>query len=365
MLSKLDKLTIKGFKSIKNLEDFELTQLNILIGSNGAGKSNFIEFFRMLSAMMKTNGLQEFMAGNADSYLFGGAKETKHITIKMAFGQNGYDFQLSPTDEGFFLINAEHRHYFPMGTTSNLGSGNFNPQLLVDKNQQGFNTPHNASWHTYEAICRWKIYHFHDTTKEAGMRRFHDVGHHEALFTDAANIAPFLYNLNKNHPDDYQAIIETIRLVIPFFDDFILVPNHDENIRLNWRQKGLNDYTMRPAQLSDGAIRFICLAAALLQPNPPSTILIDEPELGMHPYAIEILAELFQAASTRMQVIVSTQSPALVDCFNPEDIIVVNRKQGASDFKRLDKNELSNWLEEYSLGELWRKNVISGCPRYE
>jgi len=361
----LKTLTIEGFKSIKSVRHFYLDDLNVLIGGNGAGKSNFIEFFRLLSAMMKQDGLKEFVAGNADTYLFGGTKETQCISIRMKFGQNGYQFELVPTESGHFLINNEKRSYDRMSMPKDLGSGNFNPQLLSDKNKQGLNTPKNASWHTYEAICAWKIYHFHDTTKQAGMRRFHDMGHNEVLLPDAANIAPFLYQLKENYPDEYQNIKQTVRLVIPFFDDFILKPDHNENIRLNWRQKGLKDYPMRPTQLSDGAIRFICLATALLQPTPPSTILIDEPELGLHPLAIEILAELFQSASKRMQVIISTQSPALVDCFQAKDIIVVNRIEGASEFSYLNEGELKSWLESYSLGDLWRKNVISASPSYE
>ncbi|MBW2186691.1 MAG: AAA family ATPase, partial [Deltaproteobacteria bacterium] len=135
--------------------------------------------------------------------------------------------------------------------------------------------------------------------------------------------------------------------------------------RLNWRQKGLNDYPMRPSQLSDGSIRFICLATALLQPNPPSTIIIDEPELGLHPQAITILAELIKSASKRTQIIVSTQSPALIDNFSIEDIIVANRDNGATSFKRLDGNNFTAWLENYSVGELWTKNVITGGPVHE
>lgn len=371
MTRRLDKLTVEGFKSIKLLEDFELTNLNILIGGNGAGKSNFIDFFRMISAMMKSEGLKEFIAGNSDVYLFGGPKETEKITIKMTLGSNGYDFELAPTENGFFLINNEQRHYFSDQvsggiSTRNLGSGNFNPRLLEDKNNSSIRgSEHGASWYTYEAICSWKIYHFHDTTKEAGMRRYQEMGHKDLLYADAANIAPFLLQLRENDFQDYQQIVETIRLVIPFFEDFILTPNNQEQLRLDWRQKGLNDYPMRPNQLSDGAIRFICLTTALLQPTPPSTIIIDEPELGLHPYAIEILGELLQAASKRMQVIVSTQSPALVDCFDPENVVVVNRMDGASNFQRLKPGELSSWLEDYSLGELWRKNIVTGGPAYE
>jgi len=359
----LNTLTIKGFKSIKSMEDFPLMPLNVLIGANGAGKSNFIEFFRLISAMMKPDGLKEFIAGNADTYLFGGAKETQHISVNLLIGENGYEFELVPTEDGYFLINNEQRHYLTLGISKVIGSGSFNSKLLKYKDTVG--SLKNSSGFIYDTIYAWKVYHFHDTTKEAGMRRFHDLGHNQILQTDAANIAPFLYQLKENHPDEYQSIREAVCLVIPFFDDFILTANRDENIRLNWRQKGLNDYPMRPSQLSDGAIRFICLATALLQPSPPSTILIDEPELGMHPYAIEILAELFRSASTRVQLIISTQSPALVDCFQVEDIVVVNRKEGASEFTRLNKAELENWLEGYSLGDLWRKNIISASPDYE
>ena len=365
MGTSLDKLTIKGFKSIRELNDFELKSLNLLIGGNGAGKSNFVEFFRMISAMMKRDGLKEYVAGNADTFLFGGPKQTPAIDINLAFGQNGYGFELVPTQEGFFLINNEQRHYFPAHSTKNLGSGNFNPGLLDDKNHSGLNSEHGASWYTYNAICSWKIYHFHDTSVASGMRRYHDQGHAGDLFVDAANIAPYLYGLKINHPDAYSEIVSAVRLVIPFLEDFILQPNTQENLRLDWRQKGLNDYPMRPTQLSDGSIRFICLATALLQPNPPSTIIIDEPELGLHPEAIAILAELIDSAAKRTQLIVSTQSPALIDYFGVEDIIVVSRKAGASTFERLQEKDFNVWLETYSTGELWSKNVIAGGPVHE
>jgi predicted ATPase len=122
---------------------------------------------------------------------------------------------------------------------------------------------------------------------------------------------------------------------------------------------------MQPYHLSDGSIRFICLAAALLQPNPPSTIIIDEPELGLHPAAIVILAELIQVAAKGTQVIVATQSPALIDQFGIDDIIVANRRNGASAFQRLKEKDFTEWLKDYSVGELWAKNVIAGGPVHE
>jgi predicted ATPase len=337
-----------------------------LVGANGAGKSNFLEFFKMISAMMKMDGLKEYVAGNADSFLFGGPKQTREISVKMEFGSNGYDFELAPTQDGFFLINNEKRHYYyTFNSTRNLGSGNFNPGLLTDKNSPGTKSEHGASWYTYEAICSWKVYHFHDTSIESGMRRYHDQGHLETLFMDAANIAPYLYGLKTNFPEVYREIVSAVRLVIPFFDDFILEPNIHENLRLDWRQKGLSDYPMRPTHLSDGSIRFICLATALLQPKPPSTIIIDEPELGLHPEAIRILGELIEDAAKRTQIIIATQSPLLLDQLSLEDIVVVNRKDGQSTFERLKHSDFNEWLEDYSVGELWTKNVIQGGTTHE
>ncbi len=195
----------------------------------------------------------------------------------------------------------------------------------------------------------------------------HTVRDNEYLRPDAENLAAFLMMLYDEHKNTYEQIRDTVRLVTPFFNDFkfkLKPSNGDEDLVLEWTQKN-SDYPFHISQFSDGTLRFIALATALLQPNPPSTIIIDEPELGLHPFAIDILAELIEAASKHTQVIISTQSPALVDCFAAENIIVVNRKDGASCFERLDEKNLSSWLEDYSLGELWRKNVIDGGPTHE
>ena len=161
---------------------------------------------------------------------------------------------------------------------------------------------------------------------------------HAGFREDALNIAPYLLHLKQKESGSYELIRDTVRLVAPFFDDFLLRPQTkgtNELVRLEWQQKG-SDFPFQPNQLSDGTIRFICLATALLQPNPPTTIVIDEPELGLHPYAISLLSELVKSASERTQVIISTQSPTLLDYFEPDQIVVVNRHDGRSTFERLD-----------------------------
>ncbi len=374
MAQSLDKITIKGFKSIRSLEDFNLNALNILIGGNGAGKSNFIDFFRLIRAMMKLplpniekSDLPTFikMGGGSDDFLFNGPKVTKQIESEMLFGANGYRFRLMPTADETFLIMDEARLY-SKGESGwwEMGSGNQNPILLSEKNLPGVLGGYSVAWYILKSIDSWTIYHFHDTSLFAPMRRTETIHDNQYLRFDASNIAPYLLSLKTEKEKTYWDIVETIRLVAPFFGDFILKPNELEKVRLLWTQKG-SDYPLKPHHLSDGTLRFICLVTALLQPTPPSTIIIDEPELGLHPYAIAILSELIKSASKRTQLIISTQSPALVDCFEPQDIIVVDRKNGASTFKRLNKTELSSWLDDYSLGELWQKNVISGGPIHE
>ncbi len=374
MTQALDKLTIKGFKSIQLLEDFELTNLNLLIGSNGAGKSNFIDFFRMLRAMMElpmpglaNTSLNAYISdsGSSDDFLFNGPKITEQIEVETRFGPNGYRFKLSPTADDTFIINEEAR-YYDAGRTGwwEMGSGHVTPELLKDKDRRGVAGGQNVASYVYDAISSWKIYHFHDTSKVAPMRRFETIDDNAYLRFDAANIAPFLLELRDTESSAYNQIVDTIRLVTPFFDNFILKPRKNEKVRLMWKQKG-SDYPLKPHHLSDGTLRFICLTTALLQPCPPSTIIIDEPELGLHPYAIDILAELIEAASKKTQIIISTQSPSLIDYFEPKDIIVVNRKKGSSIFKRLHKDEFSDWLEDYSMGDLWRKNIVTGGPVHE
>jgi predicted ATPase len=183
---------------------------------------------------------------------------------------------------------------------------------------------------------------------------------------DAGNLAAVLLRLrDMNDGSAYKRILSTIRLIAPFFDDFDLEPAglNKRDIILNWRDKG-SDQVFGPHQLSDGTLRAMCLVTLLMQPEDdlPDLIVVDEPELGLHPYALNVIASLFKKASHHTQVLIGTQSASFIDNFDVEDVIVVNREGKDSQFTRPDPAVLEAWLDEYSLGEVWEKNVIGGGP---
>lgn len=368
-MSSLDKITIRGFKSIRALENFDLKSLNLFIGANGVGKSNLISFFRMLNAFMEGK-LNIYIADNGgmSDTLFNGRKETAEMYFETRFGSRGHRFTLRPGASEEPTIVNEARYYAHGQRVSWWEMGDsLNGKSKIAAEAASIATDAKYSRPVVTAIKSWQIYHFHDTSATAKMRHYEIVQDHAELRIDAANIAPYLLNLRETHGSAYRDILDVVRLVTPFFDDFILdlrKMGEAEKVNLSWMQKG-SDYPMQPYHLSDGTIRFIALATALLQPDPPSSIIIDEPELGLHPHALAILAELIQHAATRTQLIIATQSATLLDHFGMEDIVVVKREDGGSTFRRLEHKDYVRWLESYTVGELWTKNVITGGPSYE
>ncbi len=373
MKGALDKLSVQGFKSIRELKDFQFNDLNVIVGANGAGKSNLIELFRMLAAMAEKNFSKFVLAHNgADGFLFNGPKVTSVISAEFVFtshsdfpiGSNIYRFEATPTADGRKFLLSEEREYVTTSPRS-YGPAAEESRLRDEKDEKSADGNWNGvGYFVYESISNWMIYHFHDTSANTPMRRYEIIEDCQRLRSDASNIAPFLFHLKQDHWDSncYKEILNSVRLVIPFFDDFRLDVHklgEANKVALSWQQKG-SDFPMQPFHLSDGSIRFICLATALLQPSPPSMIIIDEPELGLHPEAIGILSELIQDAAKRTQIVVATQSPLLLDQFAIEDVIVVNRRNGQSTFERLERADYDQWLKEYSVGQLWTKNVIQG-----
>lgn len=362
----LEGLTIRGFKSIEELEGMRLDNLEVLIGANGAGKSNFVEFFGFMRAVAEES-LQAYLnaQGGGDGFLYLGPKVTPRIEVRLLFGDLVYELDLAPTAKGGLQVALEQLHDRASDRTERIGRGSLESGLKRAREKAADDKAPAALIH--DALSGWMVYHFHDTSALAPMRREQSARDRDRLRDDASNIAAFLLHLKQKYPEYYALIRDSVRLIAPFFDDFLLRPEErgfEEKIRLEWTQKG-SDFPFQPVHLSDGTFRFICLATALQQPQLPRTIVIDEPELGLHPFALGIVADLIKTASERTQVIISTQSPTLLDYFDPRDVVVVNRRDGRSTFDKLDEQALKSWLDEYTVGELWQKNVVEGGPAHE
>jgi len=351
----LSRIVLSGFKSIAQC-DLELSKLNVLIGANGAGKSNFIDFFRMVGQLLEQN-LQVFVSrqGGPDALLHFGRKITEQLKFQLYFGNNGYFATLEPTQDNRLMFASES-FWWNMSGEREIGKGHFETLAL-----SGTGTKIDS--YVVPVMQQWRVYHFHDTSDSAYVKQPHGINDNVYLRPDARNLAAFLYLLRDSYPANYQKIVKTIRLVAPFFGNFYLRPSpqNKEVIELEWYERG-QDIPFKAHLLSDGTLRFMCLATVFLQPEElqPETILVDEPELGLHPYAITILASLIRTVSK--QVIVSTQSVELLNEFDAADVIVVDRLGGQSSLRRLARQDLEEWLEDYSLGELWKKNVLGGRP---
>ncbi len=369
-MSKLSSLTIKGYKSIQNMENLKLGNLNILLGANGAGKSNFISVFKFLADMYEQNlQLHVQKNGGADALLHYGRKKTPKMEMGFYFGNNGYEFSLIPTKDNRLIFEKEELCFTGDYVQPYYGTRIFpSSHLIASAHREAIlkNSTDTYAKFVKPAIESWRIYHFHDTSDTALVKQAHFATDNLRFKPDAANLAAFLLHLKKKYPKNYEQIVNTIRLVAPYFYDFVFREG-EQTIELEWFEKGDLDTPWKAHILSDGTIRFICLATLFLQPLHPiisktHTLLIDEPELGLHPYALAVLADLIKRAAEQIQVIICTQSVELINHFSANDIIVVDRINDASVFKRLDEEQLKDWLEDYTLGDLWKQNIIGGRP---
>lgn len=351
-MTTLRRIHLMGYKSIASL-DLELRPLNVLVGANGSGKSNFVSFFELLYEVSKGR-LPQYVAkaGGAHTLLHFGTKVTEKIEAGLEFVHQGhalrYELQARATG-GDGLVVSESLFE---------GAGGQDVARTVEGCRK------TVDGNGCLAMLSCRVYHFHDTTPTAGVRLTSYVGDSQWLHPSGENLAAVLHRWREEHRPQYDRIVATIRLVAPFFDDFVLEPTASgRDVMLDWRARG-SDHVFGPHQLSDGTVRAMCLISLLLQPQleSPGLVIVDEPELGLHPYALRVVADLFRRASVHCQVIVGTQSSAFLDEFDPADVIVADHGNGESLFRRLTEVELAQWLEEYSLGEVWEKNVFGGGP---
>ncbi|MEM7519259.1 MAG: AAA family ATPase, partial [Planctomycetota bacterium] len=328
-MSELDHITVRGFRSLADIDRLRLGAINLLIGANGSGKSNFIGVFWLLHAV-REGRLQEYVAraGGADRILHFGAKTTEAIHLEISFedGTNRYKVTFRAADGDELLSTDEVVYYWDAEKHPDRP---FNRVLSRSGREAGISVPGDpvSKW-VSERLGRWQLYHFHDTSRSSPMKIVNALHDNQFLRPDGSNLAAFLYLLRERHNDSYRLIQRTVARVAPFFDDFQLQPSAltPDKIRLEWRHRHSDAY-FDASSLSDGSLRFIALATLFLQPQElrPSVIVVDEPELGLHPFAITLLASLIRQASIGSQVILSTQSSLLLDHFEPEHVLVAEQ----------------------------------------
>jgi predicted ATPase len=364
-MRELEYINIEGFRSIKSWK-LELKRLNLVIGANGVGKSNLVNAFRFLHDIYREQLQTLSASGNPATYFFHGPKVTPEMRFQLRFVEsnssiaNEYDARIGYGEAGLFIkseVVGYHRmseHQYPV--TTGLSGSPFKESLLRKSSLP-------VAKHVSNDIANYRVYHFHDTSRTAGVKQPSKIDDNRSLAADASNLASTLLLFKQKFPDHFNLIENTIKQIAPFFDGFVLEPlrANPEMIKLEWRERGSDDY-FDGHSLSDGTLRFMCLATLLLQPDAPRLILLDEPELGLHPAAINVLAALLRQASVNSQILLATQSVTLINQFQPEDVVVAERENGATVFNRLSSENYTAWMEEYSLGEMWEKNLIGGRP---
>lgn len=364
----LESLEIKGYASIRETRVDLTSDVTLLVGANGSGKSNVVGAFELLGRIVdqQLNDHLIRTLGGLSSVLHAApnsADDADRVSLE-AWGRahnslsNGYRAVVEPAAGDAATLDErssfQDRSHYTSPHHDHLGTAR--ESVLRDLAETSA-----KERFVLEVMSGCRVFHFDDTSIDAPPKKRTDVADDLTLGPNAHNLAPLLSRIRASDPPRYTRIVRTVRSVAPFFDDFVLEPEYGK-LLLRWRERGL-DRVFSADALSDGTLRFVCLAVLLLQPSPPATIVLDEPELGLHPFAIHQLAGLLRVAGRQSRVVAATQSVTLLSEFSLEEVAVVERSGRGTIVNRPDVGSLQRWLDDYSLGTMWEKNLLGGRPR--
>ena len=371
---RLESLSIRGFRSLADVELADLGGATVLIGANGSGKSNVVRFFEMLSWMLRSQKLEEFVArrGGADDQLFMGSKVTPRmeadIRLRTPRGINYYSFALSHGAPDRFVFTEERLRFSRSGVErqppwQSVGSGHTEAKIRAAARGQVPEVDAKTAGVIHHLLKDCGTFQFHDTSASASMKQRWDVSDSRGLRSDGGNLAAVLFRLERDCPDRFEWVQDNIRRVLPSFDHFVIEDEHGR-VLLRWRGTA-SDKTFGAHLTSDGSLRFFALVTLLSLPPEmlPSVAFIDEPELGLHPAAVTLIGSMIQSLASERQIIVATQSPQLVDCFDLGEIVVMELEDSRTVARRTSRSDYERWLnEDYTTGELWQMNLLGGRP---
>ena len=367
---------IRGFRSLADCTLSDLGMATVLIGPNGAGKSNFIRFFEMMSWMLKSRRLGDFVAmhGGASDQLFGGSKQTHRIqatvSLQTEAGLNDYEFELAHAHPDRLIFRNESFRFSRTGAPlpadwQHLASGHPEAQIVeVAQSSESLPDVNRTTARTIVNLLRnCAVYQFHDTSGTSNLKKRWDASDNNYLRSHGGNLAAILHRLEQEDVKRFTLICRHIARILPVFERFEIEESYGK-VLLRWAAKGM-EQTLGPHLTSDGSLRFFALVTLLNLPREmlPNVLLLDEPELGLHPAAISLVGDMIKSLSTERQIIVATQSPLLVDLFDLDEIVVLEMEDNKTQFRSLQQTEYQHWLDSnFTTGELWRKNVLGGRP---
>lgn len=371
----IERVHVRGFRSLADVELTDLPQAAVLIGANGAGKSSLIRFFEMLSWMLKSRRLGEFVErhGRADDQLHGGNRVTPRLEAELALrteaGRNDYRFALAYAHPDRFFFSEESFRFsrddeLTEAGWQHLGAGHREAEIVRAAHSDAYPGVNVTTARVIVHLLRdCSVFQFHDTSDESNFKRAWDVGENNYIRSHGGNLAAVLLRLEREDLDRYELICEQIGRILPGFDRFEL-EERSGSVLLRWKAQG-TDKTFGAHLTSDGSLRFFALVTLLNLPAEmlPSVLLLDEPELGLHPAAITLVGGMIRSLSEERQIVVATQSPLLVDAFDLDEIFVLELGGGRTEARKLSSGDYQVWLDEnFTPGELWQKNLLGGRP---
>jgi predicted ATPase len=401
-----DYIKIERFRTFKKVE-LEMPRLAVLIGPNGGGKSNLLDLLMLMAeagrgelavGVNKRGGFRNIAFGFDSSHevrvefrfreALGQVSQTLTLPMSEAPEKEALDIRFRVGLRGLgvnFRVSEEHlRVESPDGPADGLEIDRdergtefrkriesipmFEEQKLVESVELAIfqvrdKDKYEESWAVLRQFQGMVFYRDIDVGPESPVRQPALVTTGIRLSPDGRNLSSALYSIQQEYPDVWGEILEILKTAYPGFAK-ITVPagGGDGKVHLRWFEEPYQREGVTANLLSDGTLKLLCLIAILMSPDPPPLICIDEPELGLHPDWIKLVAEMLQSASARTQLIVATHSPQIVAGLDPEQVIVTEKIDGETNLTRLERRDLEKWLKDFNLSDLWLAGHLGGHP---